>query len=555
MIRMLYKYVILISLILFTNVYATKYYVRGYAGNDKNDGLTPQTAWQTIRRAARDRSIGPGDTVIVGPAWYNEKVVISQNGNSSSPVVYYGDYEARYVPDSPGDVTISSGRNNSVVIDRKRYVRLRGFTITGSSASGIKISNSKYVYIDTCYFNWVKSKGLTVRDRSSDIYVNYCVFNGGDGSTYGINILGNSKNILIIDTDINYWEMGIRLSDASNVVIRSCNFLWNIDYGIHIKSSTGITLEDSQVQGGEQCGVYINDSDVNNMSGNSIATVNYGIYVLKGSTLLSIYDNIIYGCNNYGINISNSTIRSIHDNLIYNIWGSAGIYVYSSGCDSIYNNLLHDCQNYGIRVYNIPQATSVAIISNNEIYNVWSYDGIFIQNSNCDKVIHNIVHDISSRAGIYIISDGSYYINRIDSNTIYSCGGDGIYFSDPANIQSIKGNTIYDIDEGILINASTPFSIGEFRDNIIHTIGTGGIYASSINNTTIENNLIYYGKYSTAYGIRIYSNGGYSVDIKNNTIYSVGGTGLYGSDVSGFWRNNIVVGNSRGIHGSGVIWK
>ncbi|MBO8130069.1 MAG: right-handed parallel beta-helix repeat-containing protein [Candidatus Marinimicrobia bacterium] len=546
-----YLKIIIMSLIIATsNILATKYYVRGYAGNDKNDGLTPQTAWQTIGRAAKDGNIGPGDTVIVGPAWYSERVSISQSGNSSNMVTYYGDYEARYVPDGPGDVTISSGKNYSVRLSSNSYVRLRGFTITGANSNGIVISGASFIYIDTCNFNWNSKRGMYISNNSSNIYINDCVVQGG--SNPGIDI-SSSNNIYIYDFDINYSDMGIRLNGVSNINIYRGNFLWNSDYGIYVKSSSNVSIENCQIQGGNQRGIYITDSDANNISGNNITNTPYGIYVDDGSTILSIYNNEVYGCNNYGINISNSTIRSIHDNLIYNIWGSAGIYVYSSGCDSIYNNLLHDCQNYGIRVYNIPQANSVAIISNNEIYNVWSYDGIFIQNSNCDKVIHNIVHDISSRAGIYIISDGSYYINRIDSNTIYSCGGDGIYFSDPANIQSIKGNTIYDIDEGILINASTPFSIGEFRDNIIHTIGTGGIYASSINNTTIENNLIYYGKYSTAYGIRIYSNGGYSVDIKNNTIYSVGGTGLYGSDVSGFWRNNIVVGNSRGIHGSGVF--
>jgi hypothetical protein len=64
-------------------------------GDDNNDGLTPQTAWETISKV-NSESFSPGDAVLFrrGDIW-REMLMISSSGNQENPITfsYYGNGE------------------------------------------------------------------------------------------------------------------------------------------------------------------------------------------------------------------------------------------------------------------------------------------------------------------------------------------------------------------------------------------------------------------------------------------------------------------------------
>ncbi len=64
-------------------------YVNVKTGNDANDGLAPERALASIRKAAD--SVNPGDTVLVAPGIYYENVVLSRGGTAEKPVTFRAD--------------------------------------------------------------------------------------------------------------------------------------------------------------------------------------------------------------------------------------------------------------------------------------------------------------------------------------------------------------------------------------------------------------------------------------------------------------------------------
>jgi len=83
----------------------TTYYTRSTVGKDFNDGTSPETAWLTVTRAARD--LGPGDTLIIGPGLYRESVVIKRGGLPGRPVRIFGDSSGKMTGDPPGPVVMA----------------------------------------------------------------------------------------------------------------------------------------------------------------------------------------------------------------------------------------------------------------------------------------------------------------------------------------------------------------------------------------------------------------------------------------------------------------
>ena len=86
----------------------TTYYTRSTVGNDSNDGTSPETAWKTVTRGARD--LGPGDTLIIGPGLYRESVGINTGGLPGQPVRILGDSSGKITGDLPGPVVMAGSR-------------------------------------------------------------------------------------------------------------------------------------------------------------------------------------------------------------------------------------------------------------------------------------------------------------------------------------------------------------------------------------------------------------------------------------------------------------
>lgn len=88
-----------------TPVSATTFYVRTN-GNDAHDGLTPQTAFATIRHAGQSL-LNPGDRAIVGPGEYHEGNIAPRRGGAAGqPVAFIADTPGTMTGDPPGPVVI-----------------------------------------------------------------------------------------------------------------------------------------------------------------------------------------------------------------------------------------------------------------------------------------------------------------------------------------------------------------------------------------------------------------------------------------------------------------
>jgi len=93
------------SLVFGQDLEGTTYYTRSTVGKDYYDGLSPETAWQTVGRAKRE--LGPGDTLIIGPGLYREGVQLSSGGLPGRPLRIFGDSSGKLTGDPPGPVVMA----------------------------------------------------------------------------------------------------------------------------------------------------------------------------------------------------------------------------------------------------------------------------------------------------------------------------------------------------------------------------------------------------------------------------------------------------------------
>ena len=84
-------------------------------GDDTNDGTSPETAFLTIARGARQ--LGAGDTLIIGPGTYRDSVKIERGGLPGRPVRILGDPSGKRTADPPGPVLLAG----SVPVDESIF--------------------------------------------------------------------------------------------------------------------------------------------------------------------------------------------------------------------------------------------------------------------------------------------------------------------------------------------------------------------------------------------------------------------------------------------------
>ena len=109
------------------------YYVSP-TGNDANDGLTLETAFSTIQKAA-DTAIA-GDTIEVQPGIYNESVLITTSGTQAHPITYHAN----------GEVIIYAQKSFAYKLDNVDYIKIDGFIFCNVTGSGIVIEGEGNIH-------------------------------------------------------------------------------------------------------------------------------------------------------------------------------------------------------------------------------------------------------------------------------------------------------------------------------------------------------------------------------------------------------------------------
>jgi parallel beta-helix repeat protein len=84
---------------------ATTYYVRQTVGDDRNDGLSPDSAWRGLYRLSN--ALRAGDVGYVGPGLYRERLVVAHDGAAGRPITVVGDATGHRTGDPPGPVVLA----------------------------------------------------------------------------------------------------------------------------------------------------------------------------------------------------------------------------------------------------------------------------------------------------------------------------------------------------------------------------------------------------------------------------------------------------------------
>src|SRR5690606_4037651 len=108
------------------------YYVSIQTGDDTNDGLSPETAWATITKAAQ--TMVAGDRVYVAPGTYYETVQPLNFGEPDAWISYIADTNARHFPFLPPGPVIISGLDSATALRVRDYgIVVHSYRQTSSS--------------------------------------------------------------------------------------------------------------------------------------------------------------------------------------------------------------------------------------------------------------------------------------------------------------------------------------------------------------------------------------------------------------------------------------
>jgi parallel beta-helix repeat protein len=259
------------------NSYSTNYYV-SETGNNSNNGLTPATAFETLKYAAD--MVSAGDSVLVLEGNY-VGFDIGTNGTQNSPIVFIA-IENNVVIDERNSVT-----PDGINIENADWIVIDGFDVTDQPRAGIRIVLSDFVVI-----------------RNNNCHNNY---------RWGI-FTGFTNDILIENNSCSFSEdeHGIYVSNSSDrPIIRNNHSFNNNGCGIHMNGDIsmggdgiisnavveGNIIHDNGVGGGSAINMDgVQDSEVfNNLIYNNHATgiAMYQIDGGDGSKNNKVFNNTI----------------------------------------------------------------------------------------------------------------------------------------------------------------------------------------------------------------------------------------------------------------------
>ncbi len=380
----------------------TTYYV-STSGNDNNPG-TISSPWRTIQHSAN--SMSAGDNVYVRGGTYNEKITISNSGNSTNYITFLS---------YPGEISTIDAKGaagvgvwDALVKITGSYITFQNFNVINSGWAGIYVQSTNSVTVQGNYIAETYSSGIIV---------------GGAGP-------GNreSSNIKILNNEL-YHTSGYA-SDTQESI--------SIQYGVN---------------GFEVAGNYLHDVGPGGVNGMEGIDAKNGAQngIIHHNHLIRIPSVAIY-VDAFGFYANNI---DVYDNLVEG--GSSGISVSAEGGGTsdtvrIYNNII---KNTGIAGTLLPAydgssggtIKNITIINNTYYGNTGSDGGIwigawsptYIQN----LIIRNNIFSQNNPTQIKETNTGRHSGITIDYNLFNGSGGalgSNIVTGDPLFINASNGD-------------------------------------------------------------------------------------------------------------------
>jgi parallel beta-helix repeat protein len=451
------------------------YYIDATNGNDRNSGLSPQTAWKRVAAVNR-RPMGPGDSVLFkrGEVW-RERLVVPSSGDAGAPITFaaYGTGERPEINGADVITGWSLHRDNIYVanvnskvtqlfIDGNKQVRARWpnsgwLNIDADSKNRISLYSRSLIQQDNYWAGativmktqpfWIEVRTV-VSNSGHTISWNEDVEYGTPARNYGFFLEGKLEEIdepgeWCYDAGKVYLMMNALDSPENHLIEGSVR-----DSGIEVLGKAYIVVDGFKINCPRMHGVYVTYPDHVYVTNNAVSFSEHGIEVYSpGSPYDYVYIN------------SNSVSHTGQDAI--SVWGS-------NHCE-ITDNELTDVasDNMSPRVGNGIWAGSVdhLLISRNKIDRV-AYNGI-AEFGRHATVSHNTISNclllLADGGGIYTAvesSDSSItdnvingVIGNVEGTPFSEAGsGAGIYLDEVSSGYAVAVNIVYDCDYGVFLH-------------------------------------------------------------------------------------------------------
>ncbi|MEI6291076.1 MAG: hypothetical protein WCP19_11645, partial [Chloroflexota bacterium] len=299
------------------------------SGNDGNDGLTIDTTWKTIQKAAS--SAAAGDVVCVRGGVYSERVTVNVSGISGAYITFQN-YPGEYpVLDGTG-IAVPASDNGMVYIKDRSFIVFRGFEIRNYKTSiknivpiGIRITGTSHdielrdnkihhIEHNGTYSSGTDAHGIAVHGTSGIQAVMNIVIEGNE--LYNLKL--GSSEALVLNGNVDGWQVNNNIvHDINNIAIDAIGFegtapsndqarngairgnhVYNIDSFGNPAYGTDRSADGIYVDGGRQIVIEQNRVHAANI-GIELASEHAG----KATSNVTVRNNFIYNNQEAGISI------------------------------------------------------------------------------------------------------------------------------------------------------------------------------------------------------------------------------------------------------------
>jgi parallel beta-helix repeat protein len=293
----------LLIFLIAVRIFASTYYV-STSGSNSNNGLSPDSAFETLQFAAN--TISAGDSVIALPGDYEGFDLRDVDGTETNPIVF------KALGDNVRITSRNPRTNDGINLEGPDWVVIDGFTVEGVPRNGIRLVTAEHITIknNTCLNN---SRGILTG------FVDYVVIEN--------NLCANSWD-----------EHGIYHSNSGDhPIIRYNTCYENNGCGIHMNGDSTMggdgLITDAIIEGN----IIYGNGDAGGSGINCDGVADSRIF----NNL--IYDNHASGISLYKIDAKHGAYNTkVYNNTVIN--ASDGRWCVNIGIDSegdiLYNNIL-----------------------------------------------------------------------------------------------------------------------------------------------------------------------------------------------------------------------
>lgn len=291
----------------------TVYYVKP-TGNDSNDGLSWDTAWETVQHAADTATAGDTVTFADGTYACNSVTFGTHSGSAGNEIVFCAQNRR-------GATWKRTTQNNTINIT-KSYLRFEGIVIEGSttlSGTNVRMSSVNHITFYDCEIKNSYGRGVWATNCTDIVFEDCEVHNETQYPTApavdGFQIDGSSTANWTITGCVIYHTQhnGIAMYAANGAVISDCTFYETGSHAISVGDPDGVL----------DCYNVLVEGNVVHHSGqwgpDSVNDPKRGIYVQWTARTVTVRRNVVYRCNGPGISVRSNCIGPIdvYNNTFY----------------------------------------------------------------------------------------------------------------------------------------------------------------------------------------------------------------------------------------------